>query len=592
MSYFTNPVTGNNTMYIDQKLNTQAQNLSYNISYGKNLSGFQTPSTNYLPYVINEDLSITYTEQGKIINLYCNDNPVDLYNLIQPYTYTNNINNGFYGYDATGYTNQDAAHTTTDGTSNYYGVWFQYDFSQFSGGISYNIMTVNIPDYTQAPTEIKVFEAYSANPAYWIPVDIIPDIVPVNPPWIPTPLPQSRNYVCTKTRTATYLRVLISKVVNNQNFCISSIQFTNDYFRSQSQLATFATSPVNIGYSLMPMYLNYYNLTVNGTLVDLPNSLSKLSLDDTFPPTNTSTATAATVNVVTQLYNSNVNKSMIDISYPPSTSTSNIPSSSAVSQIYSLASGALQVSSLINTYPPTSTSLTSSVTANCSTKIYNLANGALQTTALDNTYPPTSVATTTSSTTNVVRQVYNLANSALQVSSLINTYPPTSTSSNVAVTANVVRQVYNAIPVSTPQFYFKYTTSTISTTANTALQFFGASFWTTLAYSNLNGLLMSSIINSSTNILTIPYTGSYSVSAFGYPGYWNFLSASGTYGANGTTSQNPLKDMMYYNGGNHAGFSFTFFAVAGDTFKLVTYPAASVTNYQGSYTVTLINRIA
>ena len=160
MSYNTNPVTGNNTMLIDDRLNTQNQNLTYNISYGNNTNGFQTPSTNYVPYTINYDGTVSYTEQGKTINVSCSEpNVPDLYLILQPYNFTNNINNGFTGYNSSGLISPDATHTTYDNVNlqNYYGVWFNYDVSSYNGSFVFNKIVINTSDYTQGVSSVIFF---------------------------------------------------------------------------------------------------------------------------------------------------------------------------------------------------------------------------------------------------------------------------------------------------------------------------------------------------------------------------------------------------------------------------------------------------
>ena len=136
-----------NTMYIDDKLTVQNQNISYNISYGNKNNGFQTPSTNYLSYTINGDGSVSYQEQGKTITVSCSETSIpDLYLLLQPYNFTNNINQGFSGYDSTGFLTLDAAHTVYDNVNlvNYYGIWFNYNVSSYNGNFVFNKIIINI----------------------------------------------------------------------------------------------------------------------------------------------------------------------------------------------------------------------------------------------------------------------------------------------------------------------------------------------------------------------------------------------------------------------------------------------------------------
>ena len=293
MSYSTNPVTGNNAMYIDERLTTQNQDLSYNISYGKNNTGFQTPSTNYLPYVLNADGSVSYTEQNKTFAISCSESIPDLYLVIQPYNFTNNINQGFAGYDATGYLTPDALHTMTDqNLITYSGVWFQWDFG-VPGAVVFNKVIVNVPDYTQG---INTLVLLGSN-----------DLISWN-----LLTGQYYDYNLNQTQTHTYsmsagsssyryCRVLITKVSNNSNFCISGIQFINDYILSGTLFGTGAQSGVAVGSSSQTLNLRYTTVQKNvGTIGSL---ILDADLDNTYPPTNTNGLIPPSVNVATQLYN-------------------------------------------------------------------------------------------------------------------------------------------------------------------------------------------------------------------------------------------------------------------------------------------------
>lgn len=295
MSYFTNPITGNNTMYVDEKLTTQNQNISYNISYNNNNNGFQTPSTNYLPYTINSDGSVSYTEQNKTITVSCSESISDLCLILQPYNFTNNINQGFSGYNSSGFINQDATHTTYDNVNllNYYGIWFNYDFSAFNGTFIFNRIILNTSDYTQGFSSVIVFG--SNDNATWYDI-FMGQAYDYN-------TNQVLSHTYTKSSGSTiynYIKIVILNVSNANNFVISGIQFINDTLLSSNNFATSASSAVAVGNFSQTLQLRYS--TIQKNIGTIGNLILDADLDNTYPPTNTSTTVPPSVNVATQLY--------------------------------------------------------------------------------------------------------------------------------------------------------------------------------------------------------------------------------------------------------------------------------------------------
>ena len=298
MSYNTNPVTANNTMYIDDKLTVQNQNISYNISYGNNNNGFQTPSTNYLPYTVNSDGSVSYQEQGKTITVSCSETSIpDLYLLLQPYNFNNNINQGFSGYDSTGFLTLDATHTVYDNVNliNYYGIWFNYDVSSYNGNFVFNKIIINLSDYTQGIKSVIVFGSNDNATWYDIYMGQLYDYN-VNQVLTHTYTKSSGNI------TYNYIRIMIQKVSNNSNFVISGIQFVNDLLLASNNFGTSSSSAiVSVGNFTSQLNLRY--TTVQKNIGTIGNLILDADLDNTYPPTNTNGLIPPSVNVATQLYN-------------------------------------------------------------------------------------------------------------------------------------------------------------------------------------------------------------------------------------------------------------------------------------------------
>ena len=261
---------------------------------GQTKAGFQTPSTNFLPYTVNEDGSVSYQEQGKTITVSCSEEGVtNLYEIIQPYTSTNSINDGFSGYEYLNFINKDAQHTTYNASEdqNFYGVWFQYDLSQLT---SFN------------PNKIRINHSGSGDFVIVGSNDTIT--------WFSTYFVQKIAYdTMYETNGATsymYYRFIALYARNDSDFTISSIQFIDDLLLSSSSFGTCSTnvSGVKLGSYDKPLQLRYSTIERNingylGTGAIGTDLLLDTDLDNTYPPTSTAINKSITANVATQLYN-------------------------------------------------------------------------------------------------------------------------------------------------------------------------------------------------------------------------------------------------------------------------------------------------
>jgi len=289
-------------MYIDDKLTLQNQNISNNISFGNTIPGFRTPSTNFLPYVINSDFSVSYTEQEKLINISCSEtsNIMNLYEIAQPYNTTNELS--FSGYTRTSgiqtglYETLDTQHTSGPDldTIYYYGVWFEYDFSNL-GGISFSKVLLNIPDFSQSPNSFIVLGTNDHVTWYSLISDFNFDFLANQT--------LSHIYTCaTYPSPFQYVRVVLEKAQNNNNINISGIQFIQENSVYATNFGTGTNSQVSLGSFTSPLQLRYSSIYKNlGTTSS--DIILDTDLDNTFPPTSTALNKSITANVATQLYN-------------------------------------------------------------------------------------------------------------------------------------------------------------------------------------------------------------------------------------------------------------------------------------------------
>ena len=308
-------VTLDNRNSVDVALQKTKQNLSTNISFATNTVGYNTPSTNYLSYIINSDNSVTYREQNQNITVSCSEQNSDLYYILQAFTVTNNVNGGYTGYDNTGFINRDALHTTGPDldTVYYYGVWFEYNFTDL-GGLQFNKVTVNIPDYNNSPSQICIlgtndkitWQLLNAETSY----DYLTNQV------------NSHTYdVQGGSITYNYCRVIITQCVNQTYFCISSIQFLNDTIISSRKFGTQCSNYVTLGTFNQPLYLRYSYVVRN--LEGSAQLLLNTDIDNTFPPTSTDTNKPVSADIARQIYNASAVTPKFYFRYNSTTSTIN-----------------------------------------------------------------------------------------------------------------------------------------------------------------------------------------------------------------------------------------------------------------------------
>jgi hypothetical protein len=548
-------VTGNSN-YLGDAINSQNQNLSYNISLGKNNIGTQTPSTNYLSFTTNNDGSVSYSDQGLQINVSCSETLTDLSSIIQPYVYTNNINNGFNLPTAT-----DAQHLTYDGFTSYYGIWFQYDLSAFNSSFYYNTLTINVPGTQNV--QVAVFGNDNPNGT-------------PNWNWL-----TNGQYTITQTKTIDlnksvnwpYLRVVFYGLVS---FSLSSLQINNDYTRFQRNIATYAISNVNIGNTGVPLALNCNGqFTLNG------NSF----LDDTYPPVSTSTISTSTSNALTSVYNfanTMLSNNTVNILTNPTgasniflgnvtTGTTTIYGTSVLSAFGgksasingSTVNVGLLGSSLVNVLTNLGTGFNG---------ICNIGTGAIGSSNVNiGTTANSSVTINTQKLTVGGNGTQTISISGAPTSGTLNIHTASTGASNVNIgTASFGRVnlfgncFVNNVPIQPTTFFLRYgITSAFTTVATTQYKFFDTSIGAVQQNGLLGGLTLASVLNTGT--ITIPYVGMYGVNML-----INFtatststvqlFSVSGTYGTNVVISLTNNNGASTWNSSNN----FIGYFAAGD----------------------------
>lgn len=326
---FSNPMSvDGRSLYIDNTV----QNTYNTLSYGNNTSGFKTPSSNFCPYTVNDDGSITYTEQNKSITVSCSDPVPDLYKVIQPYTYLNTLTDAPITW-----TSNDQHKTIWApifSGSNVYGFWIQYDLSAFGNTLSYNSYTINTPDSTTAPGPGTVFGS-NVSTGPWTQLGVFGTGAPNAPTFGPGEL--TKMYRMARSSTFPYVRF----VFRSQGFTLSSLQILNDTQLAGILFGTLATNgPITIGNLNQDVSIDFNNslylnngftgagvvytinaqvdnidaytaatLTIGGAsnvVIGGPGQTVVINnlMNDTYPPTSNSVLTTASSNVVKQIYNS------------------------------------------------------------------------------------------------------------------------------------------------------------------------------------------------------------------------------------------------------------------------------------------------
>ena len=591
---FSNPISAlGSAMYIDNSLNTNNQNLGTNISYGKNTTGFATPSTNYLPYVVNSDGSITYQEQGYFINVSSSETLTDLYNIIQPFNFTNSIGGGIQGYtNATYYGNTDPVHTTLIGASTIYGAWFQYDLSGATTK-RYNKVTINVSDNTQVP--YAVYFAGSNDGVTWSLMALQASSYGTG---------YSYTFPLLQTFTYPFLRIIIWNTISTGSaFTISGIQILDDYQLSRSDIATYATQQVNVGNINQDLNLTGFYYRKNGNIWNIMDSDN--NVDNTYPPTSTLLTTVPSSQAFTTLYNNRLTiggpTDTVNISNTATTGTVNIQAvSTGASNVFigNTSYGTTTINGTVNIGKTGSAPITIGSPSITTTRMYgNQSIGGTGTTTSiafgvgESSTTIVNIGNTGSSTiklrgnVTVNQSLSDTSNiGCLGVSPIINIGTNTTGASNVLIgtagfgKVSLLGNVFvnSTKLVATPTFFMRcIQINAQAVVAVTNYDFFAIG---TSQQAYLNGLSLGSVLSG--GIITIPYTGMYAV--FSHVDIdtsqtitMKLFSTSGTYGAGGLIKQVQIVGISCQN-------DFTGYFVAGDQIRPQFYTGANCNMLVGS----------